>query len=297
MNSNSRDSQLLSTYFPQTWDKALSMITKDATWERLMQSVASSYKETTVFPPASSLFRAFNACSFEDTKVVILGQDPYHSVSSSNLGASMPAHAGIATGLAFSVDKEEKVPPSLRNIIKEGKRDIGPSFLESSERSGAINQGGGILSHWADQGVLLLNTALSVKAHSPKSHSRLGWDFLVDRVLRALAAKRDGVIFVLWGNDAKAWGNRSIRATCEGGIVNSQVDSQVDPRVDLQVNSRADSQLNSNPLSYKASKTCEYYILEAGHPSPLSVRYFSGCSHFSKINKILEDIGESPILW
>lgn len=132
----------------------------------------------TVYPPKEQVFRALDLCPIDQTKVVILGQDPYHGPNQAN-------------GLAFSVNRGVPLPPSLRNIFKELKDDLG------------IENRTGDLSRWAKQGVLLLNTVLTVEEGSPGSHSDLGWEKFTDDVIRALNDRKDSLIFVLWGSKAK----------------------------------------------------------------------------------------------
>lgn len=150
------------------------------TWyfKKLTKFVNHEYKEKTVYPPKDELFRAFQLCPLEDTKVVILGQDPYHN-------------KGQANGLAFSVRKDMKIPPSLRNIYKELQSDIGAPYPEHGD-----------LTQWATQGVLLLNTVLSVEAGQPFSHSNKGWEQFTDRVLMELNQSERPIVFVLWGKEA-----------------------------------------------------------------------------------------------
>lgn len=132
-----------------------------------------------VYPPRHLIFKAFNECPFEKTKVVILGQDPYHG-------------EGQAHGLAFSVPKGVKLPPSLRNIFKEREEDLGVPFSDSGD-----------LSSWAQEGVLLLNTVLTVKKSEAQSHQKQGWEDFTDQVIRALSEKRENLVFILWGGPAK----------------------------------------------------------------------------------------------
>ncbi|MDE5645815.1 MAG: uracil-DNA glycosylase [Muribaculaceae bacterium] len=131
-----------------------------------------------VYPPAASIFAAFDASPFSETKVVIIGQDPYHG-------------PGQANGLCFSVSPGIDMPPSLRNIFKEVSAD-----------TGAPMPADGDLTRWARQGVLLLNSSLTVREHQPKSHSGIGWERLTDAAVRMLATKRDNLVFILWGSDA-----------------------------------------------------------------------------------------------
>jgi uracil-DNA glycosylase len=137
-----------------------------------------------VFPKNSDIFNAFNHTPFEQVKVVILGQDPYHGI-------------GQAHGLAFSVQKGVAVPPSLKNIYKELEVDI-PSFK---------HPGHGSLMEWADRGVLLLNSTLTVRAHEAGSHQGKGWERFTDQAIRALSDQREGLVFLLWGKFAQ---NKSV---------------------------------------------------------------------------------------
>lgn len=134
----------------------------------------------TVFPPGPQIFRAFELCPFDDVKVVILGQDPYHNY-------------GQAMGLSFSVPDGVPAPPSLKNIFKEIESDLGIRM------SGRPN-----LEPWAKQGVLLLNAVLTVRAGEAASHSGKGWERFTDAVIKAISDKQQGVVFMLWGNYAKS---------------------------------------------------------------------------------------------
>lgn len=134
----------------------------------------------TIFPPGSQIFRAFDLCPFENVKVVILGQDPYHGY-------------GQAMGLSFSVPDGVPAPPSLKNIFNEIETDLGITM------SGRPN-----LEHWAQQGVLLLNAVLTVRAGEAASHSGKGWERFTDAVIRTISDKCEGVVFMLWGNYARS---------------------------------------------------------------------------------------------
>jgi uracil-DNA glycosylase len=136
---------------------------------------------TIVYPKLSDVFNAFNFTPFNVVKVVILGQDPYHG-------------ANQAHGLCFSVQKGVAVPPSLKNIYKELQADI-PGFIIPAH---------GDLSSWAKQGVLLLNTTLTVRAGEPGSHQKMGWEQFTDQAIRALSEQREGLVFMLWGRHAQA---------------------------------------------------------------------------------------------
>ncbi|MDP2655255.1 MAG: uracil-DNA glycosylase [bacterium] len=156
----------------------------------LTKFVKKEYKDGTVYPAPKNIFRAFDLCPFDKVKVVILGQDPYHG-------------AGQANGLAFAVEDSQAVPPSLQNIYKEIANDCG--HLVSTKRSGD-------LTRWAEQGVLLLNATLTVRAHNAGSHQGKGWELFTDAVIRALSEKRVGLVFMLWGNYAKQKGTHIDRA-------------------------------------------------------------------------------------
>lgn len=133
----------------------------------------------TIFPPGPQIFRAFDLCPLDQTKVVILGQDPYHGY-------------GQAMGLCFSVPRGVPAPPSLKNIFKEIETDLGVQMSGSPD-----------LTPWARQGVLLLNAVLTVRAGEPTSHGGLGWQTFTDAVIRTVSERRDGVVFMLWGNYAR----------------------------------------------------------------------------------------------
>lgn len=144
-------------------------------FRQLTDFVREQYRTRTIFPPGSKIFAAFDACPFDKVKVVILGQDPYHDV-------------GQANGLCFSVNPEIPMPPSLLNIFKEIKSDIGTEMPDNGD-----------LSRWAHQGVLLLNATLTVEAHRAGSHQGKGWEEFTDEVIMRLANDREGLVFMLWG--------------------------------------------------------------------------------------------------
>ena len=134
----------------------------------------------TIYPPGGQIFNAFDSTPFEDVKVVIIGQDPYHG-------------AGQAMGLSFSVPRTAAVPASLKNIYKELQTDLGLDIPTHGD-----------LSHWATQGVFLLNSMLTVEANLAASHKSIGWQTFTDAVIKKLSDKRSGLVFMLWGNFAKA---------------------------------------------------------------------------------------------
>jgi len=212
------------------WDELLKDEFKKEYYLNLREFLKKEYSTRVIYPNMYNIFEALKHTSFKDTKVLILGQDPYHGENQ-------------AHGLAFSVQKGVRIPPSLLNIYKELHDDLG-CYIPNN----------GYLIPWSDQGVLLLNTALTVRAHEANSHKNIGWEIFTDDVIKLLNTREDPVIFVLWGSNAR----------------------RKKEFIDLS----------------------RHYVLEAPHPSPLSAsRGFFGCKHFSKINKILKDLGKEPIDW
>ena len=163
----------------QSWQQQLQGEFDKPYFAKLVAFVKQEYAHHTVYPPGKLIFNAFNQCPFDKVKVVLLGQDPYHE-------------PGQAHGLCFSVPAGVAVPPSLVNIIKEINSDLGTQIPLTS----------GNLSGWADQGVLLLNATLTVRAHQAGSHQRHGWELFTDAAIQALAQKRSGIVFLLWGSFA-----------------------------------------------------------------------------------------------
>lgn len=191
-----------------------------------------------IFP--DSPYRALALTPFEKVQVVVLGQDPYHGPDQ-------------AQGLAFSVGAGQKIPPSLRNIFKEIQRDLGVPIPSGTDA--------GSLERWAEQGVLLLNTALTVEQSKPASHSDWGWEVLTDKIIQALSAHPKPKAFLLWGAHAQSKA-KQIEALNDQG---------------------------------------RHLILKANHPSPLSALRrptpFMGCGHFGQVNRWLEGQKKKPILW
>jgi len=183
----------------------------------------------TIYPPPENWFSAFNLTPFNEVKVVVLGQDPYHGPNQ-------------AHGLCFSVLPGIPVPPSLRNIYKELKEDVG--FEPVSH---------GHLETWARQGVFLLNSVLTVEHGAAASHQGLGWEVFTDAVIEALNTRTANTVFMLWGGYAK----------------------------------RKGQMIDQN----------RHLVLQCAHPSPLSVRGFTGCKHFSKANEYLINSGKEPVDW
>jgi uracil-DNA glycosylase len=149
---------------------------------QLTQFVKNEYQTQTVYPPGKEIFRAFDHCPFEDVRVVIIGQDPYHG-------------AGQANGLCFSVRNGIRQPPSLQNIFKEIHKDLGKPIPASGD-----------LERWANQGVLLLNATLTVRAATPGSHQNKGWEIFTDAAIQAISKEKTHVVFLLWGAYAQKKG-------------------------------------------------------------------------------------------
>ena len=151
-------------------------------FEELVRFVKSEYSSTTIYPAAKNIFRAFDRCPLDKLKVVIIGQDPYHG-------------EGQAHGLCFSVEDGVAFPPSLQNIFKEIASDLGKPTPAN-----------GCLDRWAEQGVLLLNAVLTVRAHQAASHAGRGWEQFTDAVVRKISEQREGIVYMLWGSYAQKKG-------------------------------------------------------------------------------------------
>ncbi len=163
----------------ESWKPFLQEEFEKAYFNSLVSFVKSEYKHYKCFPPGKQIFNAFNHCHFNNVKVVIIGQDPYHGI-------------GQANGLCFSVNDNIAHPPSLINIFKEIESDLGIAYPKS-----------GNLLRWADQGVLLLNATLTVRAHQAGSHQKKGWEIFTDAVINSISQNKKDVIFLLWGGFAK----------------------------------------------------------------------------------------------
>ncbi|MBO5723259.1 MAG: uracil-DNA glycosylase [Lentisphaeria bacterium] len=170
----------ISAMLPEKWRFCLQEALETPSFEKLRSFLEQEYALHTVFPPEKDLFSAFHLTEPDQVKVLILGQDPYHD-------------EGQAHGLAFSVPCGVKIPPSLRNIYKELHTDLG---LEMP--------GSGTLIPWARQGVLLLNTVLTVRAHQAGSHRKQGWEEFTDEVIRRISERNSHCVFVLWGSPAQS---------------------------------------------------------------------------------------------
>lgn len=166
----------------ESWKNILNEEFEKEYFTKLASFVKEEYQNKKVYPPAGEIFKAFNACAFDNVKVVVLGQDPYHG-------------PGQANGLCFSVRPGIPMPPSLVNIFKERKSDLGKSMPPNGD-----------LTRWAEQGVLLLNATLTVRAKSPGSHQKKGWEAFTDAVVQKLSNEKENLVFLLWGAYAQKKG-------------------------------------------------------------------------------------------
>ena len=174
--------QMADVRIAEDWKSVLKEEFTKPYFDELVEFVKAEYASTTVFPAGRNIFRAFDKCPLDRLKVVIIGQDPYHG-------------EGQANGLCFSVSEGVPFPPSLQNILKEVHDDTGAEMPSSGE-----------LDRWAEQGVLLLNAVLTVRAHEAASHAGKGWERFTDAVVRAIAERKEGVVYMLWGNYAQKKG-------------------------------------------------------------------------------------------
>lgn len=216
--------------FKNDWEQYLMEEMQKPYYRELRQFLINQYRTVQVFPNMYDIFNALHYTSYADTKVLILGQDPYHE-------------PGQAHGLSFSVLPNVPPPPSLINIFKELETDLGCHTPDN-----------GCLEPWARQGVLLLNTVLTVQAHRANSHRDKGWEIFTDKIISLLNEREKPVAFVLWGAPARR-------------------------KKAMITNSR-------------------HLVVESAHPSPLSAfRGFFGSRPFSRVNRFLESVGETPINW
>ena len=216
--------------FRNDWAQLLDAELDEPYYRELRQFLIGEYRTREIFPNMYDIFNALHFTPYAATKVVILGQDPYHE-------------PGQAHGLSFSVLPNVPPPPSLMNIFKELRDDLG-CFIPNN----------GCLKPWADQGVLLLNTVLTVRAHAANSHRGHGWELFTDKIIRLLNEHERPIAFILWGRPA-----------------------------------RSKKSMITNP---------RHLIVESAHPSPLSASGgFFGSRPFSRVNKFLESVGETPIDW
>lgn len=166
----------------ESWKNRLQPEFEKPYFRELVDFVKNEYKQYEVYPPGPYIFNAFEQCPFDELKVVIIGQDPYHG-------------QGQAHGLCFSVNDHVLMPPSLINIFKEIESDLGKKMPQN-----------GNLSRWSRQGVLLLNATLTVRANSPGSHQNKGWETFTDAVIRIVSDEKNGIVFLLWGAYAQSKG-------------------------------------------------------------------------------------------
>jgi uracil-DNA glycosylase len=166
----------------ESWKKVLKDEFEKPYFKELISFVKEEYASQKVYPPGKQIFHAFEECPWEKVEVVILGQDPYHG-------------EGQANGLAFSVNEGVRTPPSLRNIFKEIKADLGKEIPDN-----------GNLERWAEQGVLLLNATLTVRANTAGSHQNKGWEQFTDAVIRKISEEKKNIVFLLWGAYAQKKG-------------------------------------------------------------------------------------------
>lgn len=165
--------------FKNDWQELLAPEMSKDYYKKLQLFLEEEYNSQTIYPEKDDIFNALDFTDYKDAKVVILGQDPYHGPNQSH-------------GLAFSVKKGVKVPPSLRNMYKELKDDLGIEIPNN-----------GYLEKWARQGVLLLNTSLTVRGAQANSHRKIGWEIFTDKIISLLNDRKDPIVFILWGNNAK----------------------------------------------------------------------------------------------
>ncbi|MFP8783060.1 uracil-DNA glycosylase [Planococcus plakortidis] len=214
--------------FSNDWQEILEEEFGKSYYRELREFLKEEYAKETVYPVKENIWNAFEHTAYQDIKAVILGQDPYHGPNQ-------------AHGLSFSVQPGIAHPPSLRNIFKELEDDIGCGKPVD-----------GTLTKWSDQGVLMLNTVLTVRKGQAHSHQKKGWEQFTDEVIRKLSEREEPVIFILWGKPAQT--------------------------------------------KKRLIDTERHDIIEAPHPSPLSAhRGFFGSKPFSKVNKLLQSRGETPI--
>ena len=195
LNTESKDTQTdLQTgmQIGESWKAALASEFGADYFKNLQEFVRDEYlAKKIVYPKSADIFRAFDACPFDQVKVVILGQDPYHGTATDTAGRTVEQ----ANGLSFAVHSGVPIPPSLKNIFKEIESDTGTAPLVDGD-----------LTRWAKQGVLLLNAILTVLDGEPGSHHKKGWEEFTDAAIRALSDRREHIVFLLWGNYAKQKG-------------------------------------------------------------------------------------------
>lgn len=232
-------SKVMVVVIDSVWEKELGDVFNSKEFDILMRCIDKEYEYRVIYPKKEDIFNAFNLCRYEDLKVVILGQDPYFNESQ-------------AHGLAFSVHDGVPLPPSLRNIFKEIYHEFNEDFRDIDN---------GDLTYLARQGVLLLNSILTVEGGLPLSHSKnfgsdgniIKWEMITDMVISTICNKKKHIVYLLWGNFAKS-------------------------------------------KEYLINKD-DNLVLKSGHPSPLSARYFFGNNHFIKTNEYLKQHNIKEIRW
>lgn len=210
-----------------TWKLIIEREREKEYFQQLDKFIKQEYKEKKIYPSKNRIFRAFKMTPYDQVKCVILGQDPYHG-------------PGQANGLAFAVNDDKAMPPSLENIFEEVAR----KYEKPKDKN---------LLGWAKQGILLLNTVLTVEAGKANSHKNKGWEIFTDTIIQELNSREEPVIFLLWGSAAR------------------------------------------NKKQFINTK--KHKILEASHPSPLSVSGFYNCNHFERVNQYLKQFNQSAIDW
>lgn len=251
-----------------------------ATARRLLLEVDDLRREETIYPPQGDILNALAYVAPGDVCAVILGQDPYHG-------------PGQAMGLSFSVPNGEKLPPSLRNIYKEMVSDLGCNMPTSGD-----------LSAWAHQGVLLLNTTLTVREHEANSHSKLGWQVVTTAIVEACMRLPQPVVFLAWGRPAikliESAKSRVSKGAFEGGACAGAADAGADDRAS---SGTAPAVADSSGSLAGGALSCKF-ILKSTHPSPLSASRaagdlpaFLGSRPFSRANDLLKECGVEPIDW
>ena len=266
---------------PPAWELLLERPFEREPHRHTLAAAEAAAREETVYPPREDWFAALRLTPPERVRAVILGQDPYHG-------------PGQAMGLAFSVGQGVKLPPSLRNIFRELEDDLGLPAPASGD-----------LTPWAEQGVLLLNTVLTVAAGRAGSHSRLGWQTLTGEILAAVAALPQPIAFVLWGAPAQrayaaavgaAIGRPPEAAAFEMQNAKCKMQNEGSEKPPLLAGEGNRPQGRWRGAS--DNRPGPRLILEAPHPSPLSAyRGFFGSRPFSQINAFLSANGETPIQW
>ena len=291
-NEGTGDASILNSQFstftsplPAAWDALLDRpFDREPFRQTLLAAEAAAALET-VYPPRADWFTAFRLTPPERVRAVILGQDPYHEPDQ-------------AMGLAFSVRKGVKLPPSLRNIYQELEADLG-----------VPPPGSGDLSPWAEQGVLLLNTVLTVAAGRANSHKNLGWQRFTDAVIAAVSRLPQPVAFVLWGSPAQkaydaAVGAQSMRPPdAAAGMQNAKCimhheETKRSAGTSIACPQGLTDRRGSADEQCSSLRAGPRLVLTAPHPSPLSAyRGFFGSRPFSQVNRFLTDNGEQPIDW